>query len=79
MMTGKTTSILSIIRFISIYVIGIAIVLFLIIMIFNYSKLIIKNQFQDFSKNINTEMFSGFMIILVGIVYFSYNLFGEVH
>jgi nickel/cobalt transporter (NicO) family protein len=79
MMTGEIASVLSIIRFISIYVIGIAIVLFLIIMIFNYSKLIIKNQFQYFSKNINTEMFSGFMIILVGVVYFSYNLFEKVH
>ena len=79
MMTGEIAYVLSIIRFISIYVIGIAIVLFLIIMIFNYSKLIIKNQFQYFSKNINTEMFSGFMIILVGVVYFSYNLFEKVH
>ena len=79
MMTGETTSVLSVIRFISIYVVGIAIVLFLIIMIFNYSKLLIKNQFQDFSKNLNTEMFSGFMITLVGLIYFGYNFFGEVH
>ena len=79
MMTGETTSILSVVRFISIYVVGITIVLFLIIMIFNYSKLLIKNKFQDYSKNLNTELFSGFMIILVGLIYFSYNFFGEVH
>ena len=79
MMTGETTSALSVIRFISIYVIGIAVVLFLIIMIFNYSKLFIKNQFQNFSKNLNTEMLSGFMITLVGLSYFGYNLLGEAH
>ena len=45
----------------------------------NYSKLFIKNQFQNFSKNLNTEMLSGFMITLVGLIYFGYNLFGEAH
>ena len=30
-------------------------------------------------ENLNTEMFSGFMITLVGLIYFGYNFFGEVH
>jgi len=79
MMTGNTPTIISIIRFISIYVIGIALVLFLIIMIFNYTKLMFKNRFQDITKKFNTELFSGIMIIAVGVLYFSYNLFGDIH
>ncbi len=79
MMTGKTPTIISIFRFISIYVIGIAMVLFLIIMIFNYTKLMFKNKFQAITKKFNTDLLSGIMIILVGILYFSYNIIGEVH
>ncbi len=79
MMTGGTSTIASIIRFISIYVIGVALVLFLIIMIFNYTKSIFKSRFQDITKKFNTELLSGIMIITVGIIYFSYNIFGDIN
>ena len=79
MMAGETSTIITIIRFISIYVIGVALVLFLIIMTFNYTKLIFKNRFKDITKNFNSELFSGIMIIAVGVIYLSYNLIEDLH
>ena len=79
MMIGETPTIFFIIRFILIYVIGIALVLFLIIIMFNYTKSLFKNYFQDITNRFSSELFSGVMIIAVGFIYFSYNLIGEVH
>ena len=47
MMTGMTPSIISIIRFILIYVLGIALILFLIVLTFNFTKNLIIKKFNN--------------------------------
>ena len=68
MMTGMTPSLVSIIRFIFIYVLGIALVLFIIVTTFNFAKNIISKKLSNF----NSEILSGALILLVGFIYLGY-------
>ncbi len=79
MVAGETPTIISIVRFISIYVIGIALILFSIILLFNYTKSMFKSRFENITRKLNMDIFSGILIIIVGFIYFSYNLFGDIH
>lgn len=79
MMTGMTPSILSIIGFILIYVLGIALVLFLIVLTFNFAKNIIIEKFNNLKIHINQEVLSGCLILGVGFVYLTYNFLGHSH
>ena len=79
MMTGMTPSIGSILRFISVYVSGIALVLFIVVITFNFTKNFMIEKFSNVKININPEMASGSLIMLVGIIYLSYNFIGHAH
>ena len=79
MMTGMNPSIISIIRFILIYVLGIALILFLIVLTFNFTKNIVMEKFNDLKININQELLSGCLILGVGFIYLAYNLVGHSH
>lgn len=79
MITGVNISFTSTINFIFIYVLGIAFVLFSIVVTFNYAKNIFAKRFGDFSKFLNSELLSGSLIIIVGLFYLSYNLIGHAH
>ena len=79
MMTGMNPSLVSILRFILVYVFGIAVVLFLVVIIFNITKNIVVEKFGDYSRKINPEIVSGCLIILVGFGYLSYNWIGHSH
>jgi len=79
MMTGMTPSIISIIRFILIYVLGIALVLFLIILTFNFTKNLIIKKFNIIKIDINQELLSGCLILGVGFIYLTYSLAGHSH
>ena len=79
MMTGMSPSLISIIQFIMIYVFGIALILFLIVLTFNFTKNIILEKFSKLSSIINQEIVSGCLIITVGLIYLTYNLIGHTH
>ena len=79
MMTGMTPSIPSIIRFIVVYVLGIALVLFLIVLTFNFAKNMIVERFNNLKININQEVLSGCLILGVGFIYLTYNFLGHSH
>ena len=79
MMTGMTHSIYSIISFILIYVLGIALVLFLVVLTFNFAKNIIVEKFNNLKMNINQEVLSGCLILGVGFIYLTYNFLGHSH
>ncbi len=79
MMTGLTPSIGAILRFISIYVLGIALVLFLVVITFNYTKNMVVEKMSNFKFNINPELVSGSLIMTVGFIYLSYNWMGHIH
>ena len=79
MMTGMTPSIISIIRFILIYVLGIALILFLIVLTFNFTKNIVIEKFNNLKININQELLSGCLILGVGFIYLALNLTGHSH
>ena len=79
MMTGMTPSIYSIISFILIYVLGIALVLFLIVLTFNFAKNIIIEKFNNLKININQDVLSGCLILGVGFIYLTYNFLGHSH
>ena len=79
MMTGMTPSIISIVRFILIYVLGIALILFLIVLTFNFTKNIIIEKFNNLKININQELLSGCLILGVGFIYLAFNLTGHSH
>ena len=79
MMTGLTPSIDAILRFISIYVLGIALVLFLVVITFNYTKNMMVEKMSNFKFNINPELVSGSLIMTVGFIYLSYNWMGHIH
>ena len=79
MMTGLTPSIGAILWFISIYVLGIALVLFLVVITFNYTKNIVVEKMSNFKFNINPELVSGSLIMMVGFIYLSYNWMGHIH
>ena len=73
MMTGMTPSLISIIRFIMIYVLGIALVLFLIVTTFNFTKNIVVEKLNRIQFNFNHEIVSGCLILAVGFIYLGYN------
>ena len=79
MMTGMTPSIISIIRFILIYVLGIALILFLIVLTFNFTKNIVVEKISTLKFNINQELLSGCLILAVGFIYLAYNFVGHSH
>jgi len=79
MMTGVTPSIISIISFILIYVLGIALVLFLIVLTFNFTKNIVIEKISSLKFNINQELLSGCLILTVGFIYLTYNFIGHTH
>ena len=79
MMAGMTPSISAILKFISIYVLGIALVLFLVVITFNYTKNIVMGKMSNFQFNINPELVSGCLIMTVGFIYLSYNWMGHTH
>jgi len=79
MMTGMTPSLILIIRFITIYVLGIALVLFLVVFTFNFTKNIVLEKFKQIKFNFNQELFSGCLILAVGFVYLAYNWAGHTH
>ena len=78
-MTGMTPSIASIIRFISIYVLGIALVLFIIVIAFNFTKNLIIQKLNKLKLNFNQEIMSGCLILLVGFIYLFHNWNGHIH
>ena len=79
MMTGMTPSLISIVRFIFIYVLGIALILFLIVATFNFTKNIIFEKFNQIQFNINQEIVSGCLILIVGLIYLGYNWVDHIH
>ncbi len=79
MMTGMTPSMISIIRFILIYVLGIALILFLIVLTFNFTKNIVVEKISSIKFNINQELLSGCLILAVGFIYLAYNFVGHSH
>ena len=79
MMTGMTPSMISIIRFILIYVLGIALILFLIVLTFNFTKNIVIGKISNLKVNINQELLSGCLILAVGFIYLAYNFVGHSH
>ena len=79
MMTGMTPSMISIIRFILIYVLGIALILFLIVLTFNFTKNIVVEKISTLKFNINQELLSGCLILAVGFIYLAYNFVGHSH
>lgn len=79
MMTGMNASYMSIISFIFIYVLGIALVLFIVVIAFNFTKNIFAQRFGYYSQRFNPEIVSGILIVLVGFIYLSYNWFGHAH
>ena len=79
MMTGMNPSLISIVRFIFIYVLGIALILFLIVATFNFTKNIIFEKFSQIQFNINQEIVSGCLILIVGLIYLGYNWIDHIH
>ena len=79
MMTGITPNMISIIGFIMIYVLGIALVLFLIVLTFNLAKNIVIEKINRVQFNINQELVSGCLILIVGILYLSYTFTEHAH
>ena len=79
MMTGMNPSLISIVRFIFIYVLGIALILFLIVATFNFTKNIIFEKFSQIQFNINQEIVSGCLILIVGLIYLGYNWVDHIH
>ena len=79
MMTGITPNMISIIGFIMIYVLGIALVLFLIVLTFNLAKNIVTEKINSLQFNINQELVSGCLILIVGILYLSYTFTEHTH
>jgi cytochrome c biogenesis protein CcdA len=78
-MTGMNPSLISIIQFIMVYVFGIALILFLIVLTFNFTKNIIIEKFSKLNSIMNQEIVSGCLIITVGLIYLTYNLMGHTH
>ena len=78
-LTGTNPNILSIIYFMGVYVLGIAIILFLMVTIFSFAKNLFLRRIQSIETKINLDLVSGGLILLVGLVYLSYNWGSHVH
>ena len=78
-LTGVNPNILSIIHFMVVYVLGIATILFLMVTTFSFTKNLILARIQSIGTKINLDLVSGCLILLVGLVYLSYNLGSHVH
>ena len=78
-LTGANPNILSIIYFMGVYVLGIAIILFLMVTIFSFAKNLFLRRIQSIETKINLDLVSGCLILLVGLVYLSYNWGSHVH
>tara|TARA_B100000674_G_scaffold319796_1_gene266383 strand:+ start:178 stop:852 length:675 start_codon:yes stop_codon:yes gene_type:complete len=78
-LTGTNPNILSIIYFMGVYVLGIAVILFLMITAFSFTKNLFLARIQSIEKKINLDLVSGCLILLVGLVYLSYNWESHVH
>ena len=78
-LTGTNPNILSIIYFMGVYVLGIAIILFLMVTIFSFAKNLFLRRIQSIETKINLDLVSGCLILLVGLVYLSYNWGSHVH
>ena len=78
-MTGANPNILSILYFIGVYVLGIAVVLFLIVTLFSVTKNLFLTKIESIEKKINLDLVSGCLILLVGMVYLSYNWGAHAH
>jgi hypothetical protein len=51
----------------------IAMVLFLIVLTFNFTKNILIDKFTQIKYNLNLEIVSGCLILMVGLIYLGYN------
>jgi len=78
-LTGANPNIVSIIHFLVVYVLGIATILFLMVTTFSFTKNLILARIQSIGTKINLDLVSGCLILLVGLVYLSYNLGSHVH
>ena len=79
MISGVNKNILSVLYFICTYVLGIALVLFSIVSMFSFTKKLLLSRMEFVKKRINLELVSGYLIILVGLAYFSYNWGSYAH
>ena len=78
-LTGTNPNILSIIYFMGVYVLGIAVILFLMVTTFSFTKNLFLARIQSIETKINLDLVSGCLILLVGLVYLSYNWGSHVH
>ena len=78
-LTGTNPNVLSIIYFMGVYVLGIAVILFLMVMTFSFTKNLLLSRIQSIETTINLDLISGGLILLVGLVYLSYNWGSHVH
>ena len=78
-LTGTNPNILSIIYFMGVYVLGIAVILFSMVTTFSFTKNLFLARIQSIEKKINLDLISGVLILLVGLVYLSYNWGNHVH
>ena len=78
-LTGTNPNILSILYFMGVYVLGIAIILFLMVTAFSFAKNLFLARIQSIETKINLDLVSGCLILLVGLVYLSYNWGSHVH
>ena len=78
-LTGTNPNILSIIHFMVVYVLGIATILFLMVTTFSFTKNLFLARIQSIGTKINLDLVSGCLILLVGLVYLSYNWGSHVH
>ena len=78
-LTGTNPNILSIIYFMSVYVLGIAVILFSMVTTFSFTKNLFLARIQSIGTKINLDLVSGCLILLVGLLYLSYNWGSHVH
>ncbi len=78
-LSGIHPNILSIMYFMGVYVLGIAMILFLIVTTFSFTKNLFLARIQATEKKINLDLVSGCLILLVGLIYLSYNWGSHVH
>ena len=78
-LTGTNPNILSIVYFMGVYVLGIAVILFSMVTTFSFTKNLFLARIQSIETKINLDLISGGLILLVGLVYLSYNWGSHVH